>query len=169
MQCGAVVGAGRERTMGPATAEGRSPAPTQVGERRRSRHSILPTQPPTAPTAPTPPPSEPHLRGAAAGAALQHRAPHVLDVVGALAADAAGRVKVAVGGDDGVGGQPRLPLQRVDVLREAAHQQALVVQQADEVVRGGGLVVAREQLLLNAVGRVGRGGEIVLLVEGREQ
>lgn len=52
-----------------------------------------------------------------------------------------------MGGNDAFRGEPRLAFQGVDVLREAAQQQALAVQQCQEVVRGGGPEVAREQFL----------------------
>ena len=55
-------------------------------------------------------------------------------------------VEVAVRGDDLLPGQPGRGLERVNVLREAAEQHALVVQQPDEVVHGRGVVVVRPQL-----------------------
>ena len=60
--------------------------------------------------------------------------------------DAVRAVKVAVRGDDLLPGQPGRSLERVNVLREAAEQHALVVQQPDEVVRGRGVVVVGPQL-----------------------
>ena len=60
--------------------------------------------------------------------------------------DAVRAVEVAVRGDDLLPGQARRRLERVDVLREAAEQQALLVQQPDEVVHGRRVVVVGPQL-----------------------
>ena len=72
---------------------------------------------------------------------------HLPDVHLDPALDAGSRVEVAVGSHN----QPRvcasLALQGVDVLGEAAQQQALGGQQAHEAVRGRGLVGPREELL----------------------
>ena len=83
----------------------------------------LPASPP--PPLSLPPPSaasQPaHLGQAVGGVALRrkHRLPDVLGRVLAPAGDAGRGVKVAVRGDDRVAGQPRLQLQRVDVLPPA--------------------------------------------------
>lgn len=48
-------------------------------------------------------------------------------------------------------GHARNALERVDVLREVAHQEALVVQQLRKVMARSGLEVARVELLCQGV------------------
>lgn len=73
------------------------------------------------------------------------RAPDHFLVCESMAANAVRGVKVAVRGDNLVLRQAGQGLQGVDVLREAPQQQALVVEQPHEEVRGRGCELARVQ------------------------
>mmetsp|Transcript_46717 Transcript_46717/g.133241 ORF Transcript_46717/g.133241 Transcript_46717/m.133241 type:complete len:323 (+) Transcript_46717:95-1063(+) len=75
-------------------------------------------------------------------------------------------VKVAVRRDQLLRRQPGLPLQRVDVLGVTPEQDALFVEEANEVVSWRWLVVSRPHLLAQHVERVGMAPEVVELEDG---
>mmetsp|Transcript_33998 Transcript_33998/g.108505 ORF Transcript_33998/g.108505 Transcript_33998/m.108505 type:complete len:226 (-) Transcript_33998:603-1280(-) len=88
-------------------------------------------------------------------AADRNRPTHLAERDRLARLDAVAAVEVAVRGDGQVGRQPGARLERVDVLREAAAQQPLRVQQRDKVVRGRRLEVVGPHLPRKEVEGVG--------------